>query len=226
MVDMQKLKGIHLAMKSGMLAAEHIFECLKSGRDFTSENLAPYEEAVRRSYIGKSLKRVRHFHKALSQGMPRALFHLGLQHVSGGGDIQSYDRIEDDYETTKSVAGYYGVAIKSPEEPEYDGNYTLDKLSDIYISGTQHDEDQPSHLKVLSNTVCMEDCVPNYRYPCNRFCPAKVYEMLTDEGNGALKLQVNFTNCVHCQTCDIKCPLNNIRWTPPEGGQGPAYTLL
>ena len=89
-----------------------------------------------------------------------------------------------------------------------------------------HDEDQPSHLKVLNNDVCLDTCVDTYKYPCNRFCPAQVYEMLKEEESGKLHLRVNFANCVHCQTCDIKCPLNNIRWTPPEGGQGPNYTLL
>jgi electron-transferring-flavoprotein dehydrogenase len=225
MVDMQRLKGIHLAMKSGMLAAEQIFECLKSG-DFSEEALAPYEEELYQSYVGKSLHRVRHFRRALSRGLPKALFHLGIQHISGGRDKLSYDTLEEDYKTTKSIRAYYGRQADAPPEPMYDGTYTLDKVSDIYISGTMHDEDQPPHLKVLDPHVCLDTCVDTYRYPCNRFCPAKVYEMLRAEDTGELRLQVNFTNCVHCQTCDIKCPLDNIRWTPPEGGQGPNYTLL
>jgi len=225
MVDMQRLKGIHLAMKSGMLAAEQIFASLKTG-DFSEKALAPYEEQLRSSYVGKSLRRVRHFHRALSTGMPRALFHLGLQHLTGGGDILSYDKVADDYKTTASMKEYYGEAKDAPTDPSYDGSYSLDKLADVYISGTMHDEDQPSHLKVLNNTVCLDTCVDTYRYPCNRFCPAKVYEIIRGDDDGKLRLQVNFANCVHCQTCDIKCPLDNIRWTPPEGGQGPNYTLL
>jgi electron-transferring-flavoprotein dehydrogenase len=88
-----------------------------------------------------------------------------------------------------------------------------------------HGEDQPSHLKVPDTRLCYDVCVSKFRYPCNRFCPANVYEMVANEG-GTLRLQVNFANCVHCQTCDIKCPLDNIRWTPPEGGLGPNYTVF
>jgi electron-transferring-flavoprotein dehydrogenase len=225
MVDMMRLKGVHLAIKSGMLAAEQIFASLQSG-DFSAAALAPYEENVRSSYIGKSLRRVRHFHRALSTGLPRAFFHLGLQHITGGRDIFSYDKVEEDYKTTESVQQYHGRAVEPPTEPEYDGAYGLDKLSDIYISGTMHEEDQPSHLKVLDRSVCLDTCRGTFEYPCNRFCPAKVYEMVRKEESGDLFLQVNFANCVHCQTCDIKCPLDNIRWTPPEGGQGPNYTML
>ncbi|MFH1755497.1 MAG: 4Fe-4S dicluster domain-containing protein, partial [Candidatus Latescibacterota bacterium] len=82
------------------------------------------------------------------------------------------------------------------------------------------------HLKIMDTSICLDKCVATYRYPCNRFCPAGVYEMITDEERGDMRLQVNFANCVHCQTCDIKCPLDNIRWTPPEGGDGPNYTVL
>lgn len=225
MVDMQRLKGIHMAMKSGMLAAEQAFEALKKN-DFSETTLAPYEKNIYDGYVGKSLHRVRHFHKALGHGLPRAFFHLGIQHLTGGADFQNYDRVHEDYQSTESITDYYGSKVDEPARPEYDGTYSLDKMSDIYISGTMHDEDQLSHLKILDNTVCMDTCVDTFKYPCNRFCPADVYEMLTDEGTRELRLQVNFANCVHCQTCDIKCPLNNIRWTPPEGGQGPNYTIL
>jgi len=225
MVDMMRLKGIHIAMKSGMLAAEQAFESLKKN-DFSEQALAPYEKNIYDSYVGKSLHRVRHHHKALSQGLPRAFFHLGIQQITGGGDIQNYDKVDADYKETESITDYYGSKVDVPAAPDYDGTYSLDKVSDVYISGTMHDEDQIPHLKVLDNGVCMDTCVDTYKYPCNRFCPASVYEMLTDENTSELRLQVNFANCVHCQTCDIKCPLNNIRWTPPEGGQGPNYTLL
>jgi electron-transferring-flavoprotein dehydrogenase len=225
MVDMQRFKGIHLAMKSGMLAAEQILEGLKKG-DFSEKTLAPYEDKVRRSYVGQSLHRVRHFHRAASTGLPTALFHIGFQTLAGGRDILGYEGIEEDYKTTRAVNDYHGRQLAPPEDPSYDGTYTLDKLSDVYLSGTQHNEDQPSHLKVLDPNVCLQRCLDTYRYPCNRFCPAKVYEMLKEEETGKLSLRVNFTNCVHCQTCDIKCPLDNIRWTPPEGGQGPKYTHL
>jgi electron-transferring-flavoprotein dehydrogenase len=225
MVDMQRFKGVHLGMKAGMLAAERIFECIKKG-DFSETALAPYEEDLRKSYVGQNLRRVRHFHRAVSYGLPRAFFHIGIQTFFGGTDIVSHAGVEEDCKTTRTVARYHGRAVEAPAEPAYDGAYTLDKLSDVYISGTQHNEDQPSHLKILDRDVCINQCVDAYLYPCNRFCPAKVYEMLREDGSGKLFLRVNFTNCVHCQTCDIKCPLNNIRWTPPEGGQGPKYTIL
>jgi electron-transferring-flavoprotein dehydrogenase len=225
MVDMQRFKGVHLGMKAGMLAAERIFECLKTG-DFSETALAPYEDNLRKSYVGKALHRVRHFHRAVSYGLPRAFFHIGIQTLFGGSDFLSHGGIEEDHRTTQTVARYHGRAMEAPPESAYDGAYALDKLSDVYISGTQHNEDQPSHLKILDRDVCINECVDAFLYPCNRFCPAKVYEMLREDGSGKLFLRVNFTNCVHCQTCDIKCPLNNIRWTPPEGGQGPKYTIL
>lgn len=225
MVDMQRFKGIHLGMRSGMLAAEQILEALEKG-DFSEAALAPYEDKIYRSEVGRSLRRVRHFHQAVSTGMPRALFHIGVQTLTGGHDVLPYHTIEPDYRTTRSVESYYRRPLDAPIDPTYDGVYTLDKLSDVYLSGTQHNEDQPPHLKIIDHNVCLEKCVPTFRYPCNRFCPAKVYEMLRDETTGDLGLRVNFTNCVHCQTCDIKCPLDNIRWTPSEGGQGPQYTLL
>jgi electron-transferring-flavoprotein dehydrogenase len=225
MVDMQRFKGIHLAMRSGMLAARQIFEALKKG-DFSERSLAPYEEALHRSEVGRSLRRVRHFHAAVSTGLPRALFHIGFQTLTGGHDVLPYRTVEEDFRTTRTVRDYHGCQLEAPLDPVYDGTYTLDKLSDVYLSGTQHNEDQPPHLKILDPEVCLQKCVEAFRYPCNRFCPAKVYEMLRNEETGNLSLRVNFTNCVHCQTCDIKCPLENIRWTPPEGGQGPQYTIL
>jgi electron-transferring-flavoprotein dehydrogenase len=225
LVDMSRLKGIHLAMKSGMLAAETIFEALKNN-DYSEASLASYENAVYESYIGKSMHRARHFHRALSMGLPRAFFHLGLQTLTGGGDILTYDGVEEDRYSFNSVKEYHGGEAELPEPPEYDGVSSLDKLSNVYNSGTLHNEDQPCHLLVLDTTVCYETCVEKYRYPCNRFCPAQVYEMVKDEESGDNKLMVNFANCVHCQTCDINCPLDNIRWTPPEGGDGPDYQLL
>ncbi len=223
LVDMARLKGVHLGMKSGMLAAESIFNALVAG-DFSERALAPYDAAVHKSYIGKQMRKSRNFHGAMSLGLPRAFFHLGLQQVTGGFDVLSHTVKEDRY-AVNSVAGYYGVDRELPAPRKYDGAVFLDKLADVYLSGTMHGEDQPSHLKVPDTSLCYDTCVDTYRYPCNRFCPANVYEMVTSDA-GALRLQINFANCVHCQTCDIKCPLDNIRWTPPEGGQGPNYQVL
>ncbi|MGD8414674.1 MAG: 4Fe-4S dicluster domain-containing protein, partial [Candidatus Latescibacterota bacterium] len=225
LVDMSRLKGIHLAIKSGMLAAETAFASLL-GDDFSEQALAPYEQAVYDSYIGQSMYKCRHFHRAVSLGLPKAFFHLGIQQLTGGRDILSYDDIEEDRKTFDTVADYHGPSAELPDPPKYDGKTFLDKLSNVYNSGTIHNEDQPCHLKVLDTSVCYDTCVEKYKYPCNRFCPASVYEMTEDESSGELRLMVNFANCVHCQTCDIKCPMDNIRWTPPEGGDGPDYQLL
>lgn len=224
MVDMARLKGVHLAIKSGMLAAEQLYRSLVAG-DFSAQALSPYEDAVRASYIGKQLHRVRHFHQALATGLPRAFFHLGIQQFTGGADVLGAPHDREERYALKSVAEYYSVDRELPAPRKYDGERFLDKLADVYLSGTMHGEDQPSHLKVPDTNLCYDVCVSKFRYPCNRFCPANVYEMIVNEG-GKYFLQVNFANCVHCQTCDLKCPLNNIFWTPPEGGQGPNYTVL
>jgi len=225
MVDMQRFKGIHLGDEGGMLAAERIYECLQAG-DFSETALAPYEESIRKSYVGKTLYPGATLPPRGIARAARAFFHIGLQTLSGGADLVSHGRVDDDYKSTRTVVRYHGRAVEPPQEPAYDGAYTLDKLSDVYVSGTQHNEDQPSHLKILDREVCINECVDAYLYPCNRFCPAKVYEMLKEDGSGKLFLRVNFTNCVHCQTCDIKCPLIKHKMDPAEGGQGPKYTML
>jgi electron-transferring-flavoprotein dehydrogenase len=224
LVDMQRFKGIHMAIKSGMLAAETLFECLKKG-DFSEKALSDYEAKLWESYVGKSLRRVRHFHRAMSLGMPKAFVHLAVQQLTAGRDVLSYGSVVDDEKTLESVEKYHGRGAELPPAPEYDATITLDKLSNVYNSGTLHEEDQPSHLQIPDTSACTDICVDRFRYPCNRFCPANVYEMVEGD-DGDLRLQVNFANCVHCQTCDIKCPLDNIRWTPPQGGDGPNYGVL
>jgi electron-transferring-flavoprotein dehydrogenase len=105
---------------------------------------------------------------------------------------------------------------------KYDDQLTFDKLTDVYYSSTHHDEDQPSHLKVLDTNICVDRCVREYGNPCQNFCPANVYEMV-EAGEGKKRLQINFSNCVHCKTCDIMDPYQIINWVPPEGGGGPNY---
>ncbi|MBI4720658.1 MAG: electron transfer flavoprotein-ubiquinone oxidoreductase [Chitinivibrionia bacterium] len=225
LLDMKHLKGVHLAMKSGMLAAETIFHALLS-QDYSESALASYEENVRSSYVGSALRASRHFHRALSLGIPRGALHLGVQQATGGRDLLSYAGISEDYTAMKSVREYHGRDAEIPSPIPADGSYVLDKLAHVYNSGTLHNEDQPPHLKIVDPAACIEKCIGSYKYPCNRFCPAQVYEMIRSEDDGSYRLQINFTNCVHCQTCDIKCPLDNIRWTPPEGGGGPNYTVM
>ncbi len=115
-----------------------------------------------------------------------------------------------------------------PQTPKYDGVLTFDKLADVYLSGTTHDEDQPVHLVVADTSVCATRCRSEFGNPCQHFCPANVYEMVPDEarGEGALRLQINASNCVHCKTCDIADPYQIITWVTPEGGGGPQYKNL
>jgi electron-transferring-flavoprotein dehydrogenase len=126
--------------------------------------------------------------------------------------------IEKDSGTLKS-----GTGAKSGESLTYDGELYVDKLTGVYLSGTRHEEDQPCHLQVLDMDICLNQCRETYRNPCTRFCPGQVYEM---EEEGGLRLKLNPSNCLHCKTCEIKDPYDNIIWTCPEGGGGPNYSIV
>lgn len=227
MVDVKKLKGIHLAMKSGMLAAETALEAVVAN-DFSSVTLASYEKKVQASYIKKELWKTRNFHQTISKGFFASAPLLALQEITGGRGLVDGLKIDHkDYETTDSVLDTWGPnPWEEPENqlPKADGTLFFDKLSSVYLTGTMHDEHSPSHLLVSNTSVCRDVCHEKYQSPCNHFCPASVYEMVPDEEvPGKKRLQVNYTNCIHCKTCDIKCPFDNILWTTPEGGGGPQY---
>ena len=219
-----RLKGIHLGIKTGMLAAETIVDALEKG-DFSRESLRAYDARVERSWAGKEMYRSRNFTAAMSRGFPfPAAIHLAAQEATGGrGLIDPLPVHGTDAHALASVVEYYQDPNAMPTRPKYDGTWMLDKVSDVYISGTIHEEKQPAHLKIGDRNTCQE-CWVKFRSPCNRFCPADVYEMVMDEGTQKRDLQIRFSNCVHCKTCDIKCPYDNITWTPPEGGGGPNYT--
>lgn len=228
MVDVQKLKGIHLAMKSGMLAADVAFDAIKK-QDSSSEVLKAYETGVHESYVKKELYRVRNFHQTLSKGLFASLPLIALQEISGGRGL--FDNMKThgvDASTTLKVAEVWGVdGEQAPENqlPAADGVLMFDKLGSVYLTGTQHDEDSPNHLLLQNGDICRTVCEPQYKSPCVKFCPASVYEMLPSvKETGKYDLQINYTNCIHCKTCDIKCPFENIDWTVPEGGGGPKYT--
>lgn len=228
MVDVKKLKGIHLAMKSGMLAAETALEALKKN-DFSAATLRSYETKVKNSVIHKDLWATRNFHQAVRAGMVPALPELALQEITNGRGFVSQRKVsEKDFETTEPVLDIWGVDGKNAPEnqlPPVDGELFFDRLGSVYLTGTFHDEDSPNHLKLKDPQVCSDYCAEKYNSPCNFFCPAKVYEMVPDENRpGRERLQINYTNCIHCQTCDLKCPTDNIDWTLPEGGGGPNYT--
>ncbi len=233
MVDVQKLKGIHLAMKSGMLAAEAALEGILK-QDFSHNTLKSYAEAVEASFIGKELYRVRNFHQTLSKGIVQSLPLIALQEITGGRGLFDGMSVHKDSGTTQKVAEVWGTVdgLKLPENqlPKADSQLFFDKLSSVYLTGTTHDEDSPNHLLLQDGDVCRNVCEPNFKSPCNHFCPAQVYEMVParngethGDGRPKLDLQINYTNCIHCKTCDIKCPFENINWTVPEGGGGPKY---
>lgn len=229
MVDVQKLKGIHLAMKSGMMAGETVFEGLLQGAtEFTESVTQGYDKRVANSYVHSELYRVRNFHQTLSKGIVASLPLLGLQEITGGRGLTDHMKIEHtDAEVTDRVVDVWGPeGLEEPQNqlPKTDSQMFFDKLSSVYLTGTMHDEDSPNHLILKDGDVCRSVCEPNYKSPCNHFCPAAVYEMVPSKvDEGKKDLQINYTNCIHCKTCDIKCPFENIEWTVPEGGGGPQY---
>ena len=227
MVDVQKLKGIHLAMKSGMLAADTAVETLARDEDFSAINTRAYDTKVHNSFIKSELYRVRNFHQTLSKGFFASLPMIALQEITGGRGLFDHMPTHKDALTTEKVVDVWGPnpwEQKENQLPKQDGVMFFDKLSSVYLTGTMHDEDSPNHLLLKNGDICRSVCEPQYKSPCNHFCPASVYEMVPSKiETGKLDLQINYTNCIHCKTCDIKCPFENIEWTVPEGGGGPRY---
>jgi electron-transferring-flavoprotein dehydrogenase len=215
-LDSQRLKGIHMAMKSGMLAAETIFEALKTG-DASAKTLSAFPKKVDQSYIKKELRAVRNFHQSFKYGLYGGLFLGALQQISGGRGLIDPMLVHAGYEDYKKINGR-----PAPERFKGDGKLTFDRLTDVYHSGTRHEEDQPCHLHVADTNICSTKCVVEYGNPCQYFCPAAVYEMAKDP-SGTLRLKINAANCVHCKTCDIADPYQIIDWVVPEGGGGPNY---
>jgi electron-transferring-flavoprotein dehydrogenase len=212
-LNSMRLKGIHLAIKSGMLAAETAAEAIQA-QDVSASMLGKFAQRVEASWIKHELWKVRNFHQGFERGLVAGMFHTGLQLLTGGRGVRN--RYANVAGHTRMVPGSRPARARGP----YDGKLTFDKLTDVYNSGTAHDEDQPVHLIVLEPSICHPRCTNEYGNPCQNFCPAAVYEMV--EG----KLQINASNCVHCKTCDIMDPYQIINWVPPEGGGGPSYDLL
>ncbi len=211
-----RLKGIHLAIESGMMAAEAAFEALVA-RDYSAARLKRYADLFEASEARKELHSARNFRQSFQRGFWTGVLYNGLQTLTGLGwggvwkTVPGHERMER--MSDSAAAG----ALTEPA----DGELTFDKLSDVYLSDTAHEEDQPSHLKISDLDLCRDRCREEYGNPCQHFCPAGVYEMVQDGDRP--RLQVNFTNCVHCKTCDILDPYQVILWTPPEGGGGPDY---
>jgi electron-transferring-flavoprotein dehydrogenase len=220
-----RLKGIHLAMKTGMLAAETAFDAIASG-DTSAARLESYAERIDASPVRAELYPVRNVHQAFGYGLLPGLAFSGLTVITGGRWPRRLKGIAG-HEHMQTLEQYGAGAVRGPfvasNAVKPDRVTTFDKLTNVHYSGTRHDEDQPSHLLVETD-VCYSRCGDEYGHPCQRFCPANVYEMV-QEGDRK-RLQINASNCVHCKTCDIMDPYQVITWVPPEGGGGPQYDGL
>jgi electron-transferring-flavoprotein dehydrogenase len=227
-LNSQRLKGIHLAIKSGMLAAETAFEALLEG-DTSAAVLGSYKARVDGSWIREELYAVRNFHQGFEHGLIDGMLKAGIQQVMRGSNLgpdftneAGYTRMKKQDELSPWGDGrehFLGNA-------KGDGKLTFDRLTDVYHSGTRHEDDQPTHLVIDNLDVCNNRCVKEYGNPCQYFCPAAVYETVeVAEGMNPphKQLHINFANCVHCKTCDIMDPYQIITWVPPEGGGGPNY---
>jgi len=225
-LNSQRLKGIHLAIKSGMLAAETAFEALKS-HEFSAASLSAYQQKVNNGSIKEELWKVRNFHQGFEHGFWRGMIHAGIQQFTGGRGVRSRYLGTAGYTRMKKLSelpaeGKGEAHLLGPAKG--DGKLTFDKLTDLYHSGTKHEEDQPAHLIIQDTNICESRCIREFGSPCQNFCPANVYEMLDDASapNGK-RISLNPSNCVHCKTCDIQDPYQIITWVPPEGGGGPNY---
>jgi electron-transferring-flavoprotein dehydrogenase len=221
-----KIKGTHTAMKSGMLAAEAAFAAIEQLDDERKSELVPltltsYEDSLKSSWVWKELHAVRNVrpsaHTAL--GMYGMMVYTGVVHyLLGGREPFTLSHGGHDHAATRPAAECSPIHYPKP-----DGEVSFDLLSSVALTGTNHEHDQPAHLTLRDDSVPVATNLAVYDGPEARFCPAGVYEYLTDEATGEAKLQINAQNCIHCKTCDIKCPSQNIDWVVPEGGGGPAY---
>ncbi|MEN3339585.1 MAG: electron-transferring-flavoprotein dehydrogenase [Acidobacteriota bacterium] len=220
-----RLKGIHLAMRTGMLAAESAFDAVRGG-DVSAARLKSYSDAIDASDVRRELYPVRNVHQSFSYGLMAGVAYSGLSLVTGGWWYRDPMPAHTGYERMARIDEYYKDGrpdVDSPVRPaKIDRQLTFDRLTNVHFSGTRHPEDQPSHLIVHDTDICQTRCRTEYGNPCTRFCPANVYEMV-DAGDGTRRLQINASNCVHCKTCDIMDPYQVIDWVPPEGGGGPQY---
>jgi electron-transferring-flavoprotein dehydrogenase len=223
-----RLKGIHLALKSGMLAAEAAFHALLN-EDYSANQLREFEELFEASWAYDELYKERNFHQAFEQGQIAGMFNAGIGMVTGGRGFGVANRLEGHagHERMERIQRYYGTEHPHPPEKlKYDGTYTFDKVTNVYNGGVIHEENQPAHLLIADTEVCITRCTEEYGNPCFHFCPAQVYEpQPTADGRGKVPF-LNFTNCFHCKTCDIMDPYQVITWVPPEGGGGPDYKKL
>ena len=210
LLNVPKIKGTHQAMRSGMLAAEHLSESLNS---------AGFDARLRASKVVTELKRVRNIRPGFSRGLVGGLLNAGWETVTAGHSPWTLAN-HADHSALRKLNAY-----ETPKRDYVERSLApRDRLASVYFATTEHDEDQPVHLKVLDTNICVTTCKEEFDNPCQRFCPVGVYEMIND--SAGLRLQINAANCVHCKTCDIKDPYEIITWVTPEGGAGPNYQNL
>jgi electron-transferring-flavoprotein dehydrogenase len=220
-MNVPRIKGSHNAILSGVMAAEACFEAL--GGERSHDRLSAYSQAYKSSYIARDLRRVRNVKPLWSRFGTRIGVALGGLDmwlntiIPGVGLGFTLKHGKPDYATLKPASRFKPIAY-----PKADGKLTFDRLTNVSYAGTNHEEDQPVHLKVADMALQKDSELQSYAGPSNRYCPAGVYEWV-DDGAGGRRFQINAQNCVHCKTCDIKDPNQNIIWTVPEGGGGPVY---
>ena len=214
-LNVSRIKGSHAAIKSGMLAAEAAIDALSSGR--SGDELMAYPEKFRSSWLYEELHRARNFKPWMAKGLYTGTAMVGVDQIVFGGKAPwTLHHDHADHETLRKK-----TAVPPMAYPKPDGVVTFDRLSSVFISNTSHSEDQPAHLRLKDDSVPVKVNLALYDAPEQRYCPAGVYEIV-NEASGP-RLQINAQNCVHCKTCDIKDPTQNIVWVAPEGGGGPNY---
>ncbi|MCW5299891.1 electron transfer flavoprotein-ubiquinone oxidoreductase [Herbaspirillum lusitanum] len=218
-LNASRIKGSHAAIKTGMLAAEAVFEALGNDRQF--DELTAYSAAFEKSWLHEELHKARNFKPSMSKGLYTGTLLVGIDQVLFGGKAPwTLHHTHADHECLKPAADFTPIAYPKP-----DGKLTFDRLSSVFISNTNHAEDQPVHLTLKDPSVPVGINLAKYAGPEARYCPAGVYEFVKNDDNTD-RLQINAQNCVHCKTCDIKDPTQNIVWVTPEGGGGPNYSNM
>jgi len=219
-LNVSRIKGSHAAIKTGMLAGEAAFEAVAAGR--AHDELTAYPAAFQQSWLAAELHKDRNYKTWFKKGLATGTLMTGIEQKLLAGHIPwTLHRMEPDYSQLDKASQHTSI-----DYPKPDGKLTFDRLSSVFVSNTNHEENQPSHLMLKDPTVPVRVNLPEYAGPEQRYCPAGVYEFVPDEAQGgdAKRLQINAQNCLHCKTCDIKDPTQNIVWVTPEGGGGPNYS--
>ncbi len=215
-LNVPKIKGTHMAMKSGMVAAEAVFAAATAGR--SADEISEYSERLKKSWLWDELYAARNIRPSFRWGLWGGLLYSAVDTYVFRGHAPWTLHHHEDHSALKPARDCPKI-----EYPKPDGKVSFDKLSSVFISNTNHEEDQPCHLTLKDSTVPVRINLALYDAPEQRYCPAGVYEIVRDGANHEPRLQINAQNCVHCKTCDIKDPTQNINWTVPEGGGGPNY---